>query len=72
MVQKSPSCTMDVVTVTLTGGTQRAQHSSALYRISPAQREGKQRWLKEECWNEGLELWDVPLEAGLFVQEGLG
>lgn len=24
-------------------------------RISPAQREGKQRWLKDECWNEGLE-----------------
>lgn len=24
-------------------------------RISPAQREGKQRWLKEERWNEALE-----------------
>lgn len=23
--------------------------------ISPAQREVKQRWLKDECWNEGLE-----------------
>lgn len=62
MVQKSPSCTMDVVTATLTGGDTKdtALECPVIGFLQPREKEsrgGSMRSAGMKAWNCGMCLW---------------